>query len=71
LAVKFNVQVFITSHSKECIDAFVNNEFKNDEISAYLLENKDNKITTKYVGGDRLKYLIENIGLDIRGNQNG
>jgi len=71
LAVKFNVQVFITSHSKECIDAFVNNEFKNDDISAYLLENKDNKISTKYVGGDRLKYLIENIGLDIRGNQNG
>ena len=71
LARKFNVQVFITSHSKECIDAFVNNEFKNDDISAYLLENKDNKISTKYVGGDRLKYLIENISLDIRGNQHG
>jgi len=71
LAVKFNVQVFITSHSKECIDAFVNNGVYNEDISAYLLENKNNKISTKYVGGDRLKYLIENIGLDIRGNQNG
>lgn len=71
LAVKFNVQVFITSHSKECIDAFVNNGVYNEDISAYLLENKENKISTKYVGGDRLKYLTENIGLDIRGNQNG
>jgi len=71
LAVKFNVQVFITSHSKECIDAFVENGVYNEDISAYLLENKENKISTKYVGGDRLKYLTENIGLDIRGNQNG
>jgi AAA15 family ATPase/GTPase len=71
LAIKFNVQVFITSHSKECIDAFVDNDVHNEDISAYLLENKNNKISTKYVGGDRLKYLIENIGLDIRGNQNG
>jgi len=71
LARQFNVQVFITSHSKECIDAFVQNGVYNDEISAYLLESKENKISTKNVGGDRLKYLTENIGLDIRGNQNG
>ena len=71
LARKFNVQVFITSHSKECIDAFVENGVYNEDISAYLLENKDDKISTKYVGGDRLKYLIENIGLDIRGSENG
>jgi len=68
LADTFNVQVFLTSHSKECIDAFVNNDYKNDEISAYLLINKDNKITTKFVSGDRLKYLVENISLDIRGD---
>ncbi|MFK5975390.1 MAG: AAA family ATPase [Sulfurovum sp.] len=70
LAVKFNVQVFITSHSKECIDAFVNNGVHNEDISAYFLKNKDNQITTKYVGGDRLKYLVENISLDIRGDKN-
>jgi len=70
LAIKFNVQVFITSHSKECIDAFIKNDFQNEDISAYLLENKENKISTKYIGGDRLKYLTENIGLDIRGNKN-
>ena len=68
LAREFNVQVFITSHSNECIEAFVNNGVYNEDISAYLLENNNNSITTKYVGGDRLKYLIENISLDIRYN---
>ena len=70
LARKFNVQVFITSHSKECIDAFVQNNVYNEDISAFLLENKNGNITTKYIGGDRLKYLTENISLDIRGSTN-
>jgi|SaaInlStandDraft_4_1057021.scaffolds.fasta_scaffold01244_6 AAA15 family ATPase/GTPase len=70
LADMFNVQVFLTSHSKECIDAFVNNDYNNDEISAYFLENINNEIKTKFVKGDRLKYLVENLDLDIRGNTN-
>ena len=67
LARKFNVQVFITSHSKECIDAFVQNDVYNEDISAYLFENINGNITSKYIGGERLKYLIETISLDIRG----
>lgn len=70
LADTFNVQVFLTSHSKECIDAFVNNNYKNEEISAYYLENINGEIKTKFVSGERLKYLVENIALDIRGNKN-
>ena len=66
----FNVQVFLTTHSKECIDAFVNNDYKNNEISGYLLENNDNEIKTKFVKGERLKYLVDNLNLDIRGNTN-
>jgi len=65
----FNVQVFLTTHSKEAINAFVQNDYKNDEISAYLLENINNSIQMKYIGGERLKYLIENISLDIRGEK--
>lgn len=71
LADTFNVQVFLTSHSKECIDAFVDNGYKNDDISAYLLENINGEIKTKFTSGERLKYLSENISLDIRGSQNG
>lgn len=70
LADIFNVQVFLTSHSKECIDAFVNNEYRNDEISAYYLENADTTIKTKFISGVQLKYYINNIGLDIRGDIN-
>ncbi len=70
LAIKFNVQLFVTSHSKECIDAFVNNNFSNKDISAYFLENVDGKILTKNIQGERLKYMVENIDLDIRGSKN-
>ncbi len=70
LADLFNVQVFLTTHSKECIDAFVENDYRNDEISAYLLENVNHKITTKFVKGERLKYLVDNLDFDIRGDRN-
>ena len=71
LAVKFNVQVFITSHSKECIDAFVNNEFKNDEISAFFLKNEDNNIEAVSVIGKKLKHYIDSVNFDLRGKNNG
>lgn len=70
LADIFNVQVFITTHSKECIDAFVNNGYKNEDISAYFLENTNNQMSTKYIGGERLQYLVDSIDLDIRGTIN-
>lgn len=69
LAIQFNVQVFITSHSKECIDAFAQNDFRNDTIAAYMLDNFNETVITKYIEGDRLKYLVENIDLDIRGDK--
>ena len=71
LAVKFNVQVFITSHSKECIDAFVNNEFNNEDISAFFLKNENNNIKALSVTGEKLKHYIDNIDFDLRGNHNG
>ena len=37
LAVKLNVQVFLTTHSKETIEAFVNNSFHNEDINFYRL----------------------------------
>jgi AAA15 family ATPase/GTPase len=69
LADKFNVQLFLTSHSKEAIDAFVNNGYKNEDISAYLLDRNSEK-GYKYIKGDRLKYLIDSIDLDLRGDDN-
>lgn len=67
LSEVFNVQVFLTSHSKECIQAFVDNGYKNDQLTAFRMINDDGKITTKRVDGERFKYLVESIDLDIRG----
>lgn len=62
----FNVQVFITTHSKECIDAFVENGFPDDELMAYSLEREDNKVVCKYLEGNKLKQLVESVNIDIR-----
>ncbi|MDN3233103.1 AAA family ATPase [Priestia megaterium] len=68
LANRFNVQVFMTSHSKECIDAFINNDFENENISAYRLENYEGTIACKYISGEKLQRLIKSIDLDLRGD---
>lgn len=71
-AEEFNVQVFITTHSKECIDAFVKNNYEdNSELIAYLLENSNEIFSYKYIDGTRLEHLVESMDLDIRGNING
>lgn len=67
LADEFNVQVFITTHSKECIDAFVRNRYKNEEISAYLVDNTKEKSSIKNIAGEDLEYLVDSISFDLRG----
>lgn len=67
LANTFNVQVFLTSHSKECIDAFVNNNYRNDEISSYFLQNENSTIDAIYVDGGELKEYVDSIDFDLRG----
>ncbi|MCP2026180.1 AAA15 family ATPase/GTPase [Flavobacterium sp. HSC-32F16] len=66
LAVKFNVQVFLSTHSKECIDAFVENNFPDEELTAFALSEIDGKVICKYLEGNKLKQLVETINIDIR-----
>ncbi len=67
IAKEFNVQVFLSTHSKECIDAFVENEFPDDELTAYALEgNTEGKIECNFLLGNKLKQLVETINIDIR-----
>lgn len=67
LAQRFNVQLFLTSHSNECIRAFMENGSENETITGFqLIRNKD-KIDVKRAVGERFGYLIKNINLDIRG----
>lgn len=68
LAEQFNVQVFLTTHSKECIDAFIENGYRHEDITAFALrEKEDGMIECKYVDGLRLASLLESINIDIRG----
>ncbi len=66
LADKFNVQVFLSTHSKECIDAFIHNNYHNERLTAYAMVEEEGMIKCKYVDGKRLESLIESINLDIR-----
>jgi hypothetical protein len=68
LANKFNVQVFVSSHSKECIDAFALNEaIPESDISAHSLIEKDGSLICQSFPGERLSSLIESIDFDLRG----
>ena len=65
-AKMFNVQVFLSTHSKECIDAFVENDFPDDELTAYALNEEKGKIVCRYLEGNKLKQLVASINIDIR-----
>lgn len=66
-AVRFNVQVFLTTHSKECIDAFVQNDYPDDELTAFVLsESEEGRIDSRFLPGNKLKQLVDSINIDIR-----
>jgi AAA15 family ATPase/GTPase len=67
LAEKLNIQVFATTHSNECIKAFFENDYKNEEIAGFRLINTDNKISYATASGEEFQTLLENFSLDLRG----
>lgn len=66
LAEEFNVQLFITSHSKECINSFFDNGNQNTNLSAYSLVKKGEKIELQYTEGERFGRMIKNFDTDLR-----
>ena len=66
IAEEFNVQVFLSTHSKECIDAFIKNKYHNEYLTAYALTNEGGQIKCKYIDGNRLEQLVESVNFDIR-----
>ena len=59
------VQLFISTHSKECVDAF--SKTKTDEIMAYQMNiTESGEIDYRRIDGVRLSSLIETINLEIR-----
>lgn len=68
LAQEMNVQVFLTTHSKETINAFLDNNFNTQDIVGYaVLPPKDQQNTVKRFSGEHLLKLKQAIGFDLRG----
>ncbi len=69
LAEIFNVQVFLTSHSKECIDAFIKNvpkEKVNDFSFCALVPSADGIISAREFTGGEFWRLLKAGNVDLR-----
>ncbi len=67
LAVKLNVQVFLTTHSKEALDALLVNDYRTDDIACYVLGQENGDIAVRRFGGKQLRRLHEAVDFDVRG----
>ena len=66
MADSFNVQVFITSHSKECIDAFADGITAFDDMTYHALVMQDSNITARQFSGPEFKSLLDAGDVDLR-----
>ena len=67
LATKLNVQVFLTTHSKEALDAFITNNRRLADIAAYALRNGPQGVDVRRFHGGQLLLLHEAADFDLRG----
>lgn len=65
VAERYNVQVFLTTHSREAIDALVAVQEDYNNISAYRLDHYKSKIYVKQFPGEDLYQFTTNQGMDI------
>ncbi|WP_281688252.1 AAA family ATPase [Pseudomonas citronellolis] len=66
MAENFNVQVFITSHSKECIDAFAEGITTDDDMAYHALVMQDGIIAARQFSGPEFKSLLAAGDVDLR-----
>ena len=67
LAVELNVQVFLSTHSKEAIDAFVLNGNRTDDIVGYAISRSGDGAKARRYDGERLRKLHDAVDFDLRG----
>jgi len=60
-----NVQLFVTTHSRECIDIFANTNLGKD-LSVYRLRPLGADRSLNYTDGESLKEMIDTFDVDIR-----
>ncbi|WP_160328452.1 MULTISPECIES: AAA family ATPase [Pseudomonas] len=67
LACEFDCQIFLTTHSKETVDAFLLNGYKLEEVVAYLIKRDSNAVKTTFrFDGPELKRAVEIGDVDLR-----
>lgn len=68
LANEFNIQLFLTSHSKECIDAFARNipPAKVGNFAAVALVESEKGVTAREFSGREFRKLVEAGNVDLR-----
>ena len=69
LASELNVQVFLSTHSKEAIDAFVLNGNRTDDVVGYAISRAGAGVTARRYDGSRLQSLHDTVDFDLRGMQ--
>ena len=67
LAREHNVQVFLTTHSKEALDAFILNDYATDDVAGYALCRGDDGVRVKRFAGEKLRRLHDALDFDLRG----
>ncbi len=68
LALKFQVQVFLSTHSAEVIDAWTSSEKLRADVVGYgLRRTEDKRIEAVRFDGERIHKLKEAFGFDLRG----
>ena len=65
LSQEYNVQVFISTHSKECVNT-LSAKINPEDIAAFRMISHEKDYNVNYCDGKELKELIENFDFDIR-----
>ena len=66
LAARLEVQVFLSTHSKEAIDAFLLNGNDLDRVVGYAISRAGEHATAKRYAGDTLRKLNDAVDFDLR-----
>ena len=67
LAVDLNVQVFLSTHSKEAIDALILNDYRTEDVVGYTIGRTDSGAQVRRYDGPRLLQLHNAVDFDLRG----
>lgn len=66
LAVELNVQIFLSTHSKEAIDAFVLSAHNTEDVVGFAINRANEEMNVRRYDGDRLHKLHDAVDFDLR-----